>query len=334
MSDISSNGSYCCLFLTGETFSGIVMGHEISGYIDEFGTDVNLEQEKLKVGDYVVVFPWVGCDNCSVCASGNSNMCDNNQGGCSDFGQGHSHPGGYSTHVIVHSTNILFKVPSHIPKEMACMLPCSAATAFASLTKARPFLEQGILMKGKAQLLVVGAGGLGLWCIQLAKLMFSEKHLAIYVADINDGKLCNALRCGANFKILWNGNDKTNKDAILDALKTGEEGITYFDAAIDFVASDKTFVPAYKNLRRGATLVAVGMFGGNVTVPLIDVVSKNICIQGNRVFGIGTFSAFLKFLKGKTLNYPNPQQFKLHEINGVLKKLRNSEITGRAVINF
>ena len=58
------------------------MGHEISGYIEKFGSDVNPEEANLEIGDYIVIFPWVACDNCSVCDSGNGNICNNNQGGC------------------------------------------------------------------------------------------------------------------------------------------------------------------------------------------------------------------------------------------------------------
>ena len=310
------------------------MGHEICGYIEQFGRDVNPEEANLEIGDYIVVFPWVACDNCSVCASGNSNICNNNQGGCWDFGQGPTHPGGYSTHVIVHKTDILLKVPANIPKEVACMLPCSAATAYASLIKTRCFLEQGILMNGKAQLLVVGAGGLGLWCIQLAKLMFSGKPIAICVADIDECKLCNALLYGADSKILWNRKYETNEEFALDIHKTGDNGQIQFDAAIDFVGTNNTFVPAYKNLRRGGTIVEVGMFGGIADIPLIDIISKNISIQGNRVIGLSMFSEFLTFLEIKTINYPPVQLFKLHEINSVLQKLRDATIMGRAVISL
>ena len=214
------------------------------------------------------------------------------------------------------------------------MLPCSAATAYASLSKARCFLEQGILMNGKAQLLVVGAGGLGLWCIQLAKLMFSGKPIVICVADIDESKLCNALQYGADSKILWSKKHETNEEFAIDVQKTGDQGQIQFDAAVDFVGTNNTFVSAYKNLRRGGTIVEVGMYDGTVDIPIIDMVSRNISIQGNRVMGLSMFSEFLKFLEGKNVNYPPVQLFKLHEINSVLQKLRDGKIMGRALISF
>ena len=188
-------------------------------------------------------------------------------------------------------------------------------------------------MNGKAQLLVVGAGGLGLWCIQLAKLMFSGKPIAICVAAIDEGKLCSALLYGADSKILWNRKYETNEEFALDINKTGDNGQIQFDAAIDFVGTNNTFLPAYKNLRRGGTIVEVGMYGGIVDIPLIDI-SKNISIQGNRVIGFSMFSEFLTFLEDKNVNYPPVQLFKLQEINSVLQKLRDATIMGRAVISL
>ena len=310
------------------------MGHEISGHIEEFGSNVKAHETNLKIGDYVVVFPWVGCDNCNACLSGNSNICDNNHGGCGDFGQGHDHPGGYSTHIIAHRLDILLKVPKNIPKELACMLPCSAATAYSSLKKTKSFLDQGLLMNGKAQLLVAGAGGLGLWCIQLAKLMFSGTPIAIRVADIHENKLQNALQYGADSKILWKSKHETNEEYVLDVQKTGDNGQLQFDAAVDFVGSKSTFLLAYKNLRRGGIIVSVGLFGGNVDISLIEIVAKNVSIQGNRVFGLPLLSEFLKFLDGKEIKYPTPEFFKLQDINDVLRNLRKSNIEGRAILSF
>ena len=76
------------------------------------------------------------------------------------------------------------------------------------------------------------------------------------------------------------------------------------------------------------------MYGGIADIPLIDIISKNISIQGNRVIGFSMFSEFLAFLEGKNVNYPPVQVFKLHEINSVLQKLRDATIMGRAVISF
>ena len=101
----------------------------------------------------------------------------------------------------------------------------------------------------------------------------------------------------------------------MDIQKTGDHGQIQFDAAVDFVGTSNTSVSAFKNLRRGGTIVEVGMYSGTADIPIIDIVSKNISIQGNRVMGLSMFSEFLKFLEGKNVNSPPVQLFKLHEIN-------------------
>ena len=92
--------------------------------------------------------------------------------------------GGYSTYVAAHNLDILIKVPESIPKHVICMLPRSVLTTFTALKKARSFLEEGYSRNQMSKLLIAGAGGLGLWCIQIAKLMYANINIEITVADI------------------------------------------------------------------------------------------------------------------------------------------------------
>ena len=309
------------------------MGHEITGNIEMFGADVKPGETDLKLGDFVVVFPWVGCSACSVCLSGNSHMCGSNPAGVFDFGQGHRNPGGYATHVVTRSLDVLLKVPSGIPKELACTLPCSAVTAYCALVKVQSFLQLGIAMHQKANLLIVGAGGLGLWCIQLAKLMFSDA-IRIHVADISTDKLENASQYGAHSTVLWKAAYVSDQEFAADVRKTGDNGQLQFDAAIDFVGSQHSFQAAFKNLRKGGTLVAVGLFGGTVNLSVSEIISNNITIQGNRVVSLPQLTDFLEFLEGKHPSYPLLQKFALEDINTVFERLSQGVVKGRAIISF
>ncbi len=308
-----------------------MLGHEIAGYIEKFGSDVKPDEAHLKVGDFVVVFPWVGCADCSVCSSGNSNMCANNPGGCWDFGQGHVNPGGYSTHVVTRTIDILLKVPNSVPKELACMLPCSASTAFSALNKAKRFLDEGISIRGEAKLFVIGAGGLGLWGVQLTKLMYPTGNVTVFIADINDDKLENAIQFGADVRVNLKSTYKNEDELVSDATDSAVDGGDQFDAAVDFVGSKETFETAFQKLRKGGTVVEVGLFGGTADLPLIELISKNVTIQGLRVLGLPLLSSFIQFLDGKRINYPI-ELVKLENINTVLENLLRGEISGRAII--
>ena len=147
-------------------------GHEIAGFIEEFGCRSKPEEFGLEVGDFVLLYPWVGCGQCEVCLRGCTNECTNNPKMVNNYGFSPSNAGGYSSHILAHKLHILVKVPDTIPKDVAAMLPGSGLTAYTSLKKAAQFLKEGYSRNKRAMLLVPGSGGFGLWCIQLANLVF------------------------------------------------------------------------------------------------------------------------------------------------------------------
>jgi len=49
----------------------------------------------VKVGDKRVVFPWIGCGSCSLCADGREHLCNRPQT------LGIQRDGGFSSHVVV-----------------------------------------------------------------------------------------------------------------------------------------------------------------------------------------------------------------------------------------
>lgn len=92
---------YMIFVLTGaDKYKGMVLGHEIAGYVDTAGSGVDLEAYGLKPGDPVMVYPWVGCQECVVCKAGYTNMCPSPEGRGSHIGCGPFAEGGYQSHVI------------------------------------------------------------------------------------------------------------------------------------------------------------------------------------------------------------------------------------------
>jgi D-arabinose 1-dehydrogenase-like Zn-dependent alcohol dehydrogenase len=70
------------------------LGHEIAGVVVAVGPDVKPEQG-VKVGDRRVVFPWIGCGACSLCAAGNEHLCNK------PAALGIHRDGGFADHVSV-----------------------------------------------------------------------------------------------------------------------------------------------------------------------------------------------------------------------------------------
>ena len=56
--------------------------------------------------------------------------------------------------------------------QIACTLPCSGLTTYSAVLKIRESVDRALSVHGYASVLVVGAGGLGVWCIILIKALY------------------------------------------------------------------------------------------------------------------------------------------------------------------
>jgi len=77
---------------------GMVLGHEIFGEVIAKGP----EAEDISIGDRRVVFPWIGCGECSFCKRGEEHICTPGRA------LGIMSAGGFSDHVLVPHSRYLF----------------------------------------------------------------------------------------------------------------------------------------------------------------------------------------------------------------------------------
>ena len=68
----------------------ITLGHEIAGEVVACGPDA----AAVKPGDRRVIYPWIGCGTCPVCARGDEHLCNRPRPGI-------QRPGGFADHVLV-----------------------------------------------------------------------------------------------------------------------------------------------------------------------------------------------------------------------------------------
>ena len=297
--------------------------------VQEVGKDAPADCN-LKAGDRVVVFTFIGCRQCEACAADESNLCENNKGGVTDIGQG-AYAGGYSQFVAVPECCLAVKVPKSVSPVVAATMPCSMLTAYRAYISARPALQAAVRLRGMANLLVVGVGGLGMWSIIMAKSLFCEQNVRVIAADINKDKLLTATELDADDVVHW------EKDADVEHLvsTTTMSGYNKMDAAIDFVGTAHTQNVAIQSLHNGGSLVSIGIHGGALTIQIPVIVSKSISILGVRVGGLCHLRDLMELVAVQNIEkHPPFELFKLEEINTALQKLREGKIKGRALITY
>jgi alcohol dehydrogenase, propanol-preferring len=86
--------------------------------------------------------------------------------------------GGYAEYVLVPSYKYLLKMDDEMDTDASATLSCSALTAYGAVKNAN--------LKPYDNVVIVGAGGLGLMSIQLAKAVTGSKIIAM---DLDDEKL-------------------------------------------------------------------------------------------------------------------------------------------------
>jgi L-iditol 2-dehydrogenase len=206
-----------------------VLGHEFGGKVTKVGNNV----KNLNIGDKVVVNPMIPCGECKYCKTGNYNM-------CVDYDYlGSRSNGGFAEFAKAKWTNVM-RVPSEMTYEaMASIDPI--AVALHGVIKGEVKLGDSVA--------VFGAGPIGHYIIQWAKIMGASKVIAI---DIVDEKLEIAKKLGADYCI----NAKKEKNVVNSIISlTDEEGV---NVAIESAGSPITVLQCVKIAKKFGTVVYLG----------------------------------------------------------------------------
>ncbi len=291
----------------------VTPGHEIVGTVFDLGTGV----EGISKGDQVLVYPWIGCgDKCPACRAGNDNLCDTPKS------LGVFQDGGYAEYVLVPNYKFLAKI-SGIDLEGAASLACSGLTAYNAVKKANS--------NSPEYLVIIGAGGLGLMAIQIAKVITKAKIICV---DMDDKKFETAKKMGADFVVNTNvigsvtsGSGNAVQKIISICNNKGA------DSVIDFVNAPQTAKTGLAVLRKRGNFVLVGLFGGSIELQLVTIPLKAITIQGVYTGSYSDMIELLELAKNGKINPIISKRYPLDEANSALQDLKARKIIGRAVIN-
>jgi D-arabinose 1-dehydrogenase-like Zn-dependent alcohol dehydrogenase len=281
----------------------LTLGHETAGRIVAIGPQVR----DRRVGETVLVYPWIGCGICPVCRRGAENYCMKPR--C----LGIHCDGGYSDHLLVPHSRYLLPLDGLDPLA-AAPFACSGVTTYSALNKLEAILRD-------ERILVIGAGGLGLILLSILKAMGGKGAV---VVDIDASRRAAALEAGACAVIDGGAPDALKQ--VLDVFGGPCGG------AIDLVGSPSTSSLAFDALAKGGKLVMVGLFGGAAQWPLPLIPMKAITIEGSYTGNLEETRALLDLVRTGAVA-PIPIQTRpLSAATQSLEDLKVGRIVGRVIL--
>ncbi|HZP73697.1 MAG TPA: alcohol dehydrogenase AdhP [Gaiellaceae bacterium] len=227
-------------------------GHEGVGIVESVGSGVS----EVAVGDRVAI-PWLGsaCGSCEYCVSGWETLCESQQN------TGYSVDGGFAEYVKANARYVV-KVPAGIDPAEAAPLTCAGVTTYKAVKVSGA--------RSSDLVAVFGIGGLGHLALQYARIAGAR----VVAVDVVEEKLELARELGAV--------------ATVNAAKEGPgrrlKELGGVDAAIATAVSPRAFEQAYTGLKRGGTLVFVGLPADNhIELPIFETVLNGLTVVGSIV---------------------------------------------------
>ncbi|MDQ3851390.1 MAG: alcohol dehydrogenase catalytic domain-containing protein [Thermoproteota archaeon] len=276
-----------------------IPGAEVSGTVDEVGSEVN----GLKKGDRVVIHNKVFDGSCDMCLSGLDMICRN--GGLISVITN----GGFAEYISVPQRNV-FKIPDDMDWDLAASLPVTGLTPFHALNEAH--------LKVNEFLLVFGASGnTGMIAIQLGKKM-GAKVIAVskeeeWMRDF-----------GADYVI-------SDYDRVVEQVReiTSDK---MADVVINSLGAN-TWNNSFESIGINGRLVTFGgLTGADVKLNVQALYSKQIKL-------IGSTGGTRRELKDLIDNHDNLQvkawkRFDLDNVQEALQALSSKERSGRIFLDI
>ena len=279
----------------------LVLGHENAGWVEEVGAGVTT----VAKGDAVLVYPPYSCGLCVACRRGNDMHCVRHE-----F-TGLSVDGGFAEYVLV-SERSLIRLPDGVEPVDVAPHADAGLTAYHAVRRLSHLAVPG------STAVVIGVGGVGHIALQLVRELGSSSTVAI---DTDERRRRLAAELGAD--------EVLDGQAPVEAVRelTGGRGA---DLVFDFVGTDQSHADSVAMLARGGTYSVIG-YGGMVAVPSAALVGNEHAVVGNLV---GTWIDLWELLQlhGAGRIVLKTEVHPLDSVNEVLAKLRDGEVTGRAVL--
>lgn len=282
----------------------LTMGHEIAGEIVRSGPDAN----GLSQGTSCLVYPWLGCGECPTCLRDEENYCPKVARSIGVF-----QPGGYAQYVLVPRSKYCIDIGELDPAE-AAPLACSGVTTYSALRKFGDRIND-------EPVVIIGAGGLGHMALAVLKALGGKG--AIFV-DLDPAKRKAVIEAGALAAIDGAANDAVRQ--IRQATGGGAHMV------LDLVGSEATVNLGLAGGTKGVQVVVVGLYGGELKVPLVYFPLRAMAIRGSYVGNLKELRELVALARKGALKPVPVTRRKLEEANSALMDLKDGNVIGRVVL--
>lgn len=319
--------------------SPCVVGHEITGEVVEHGQHTDSKTiERLPIGSRVVGAFIMPCGNCSYCSKGHDDLCEaffaynRAKGTLYDgetrlFLRGSGKPiymysmGGLAEYCVV-PANALAVLPNSMPYTESAILGCAVFTAYGAMAHAAE-------VRPGDTVAVIGTGGVGSSCLQIARAFGASDIIAV---DVQDEKLEKAKTLGATHTI-----NSAKEDPIEKILEiTGGKGV---DVAVEALGRPQTFAQCTQSVKDGGKAVMIGLAqaGSLGEVDINRLVRRKIKVIGS--YGGRARQDLPKLIRlAETgifdLGHAVTRKYTFEESGKAFQDLNEGKIVGRAVIEI
>ncbi|XAR62774.1 Succinate-semialdehyde dehydrogenase (acetylating) [Bertholletia excelsa] len=319
--------------------SPCVVGHEITGEVVEHGplTDRRII-ERYPVGAQVVGAFIMPCGNCFFCTKGQDDLCESffaynrakgtlYDGETRLFLRNSGKPvymysmGGLADYCVVPAHGLCV-LPHSLPYTESAILGCAVFTAYGAMAHAAE-------VRPGDTVAVIGIGGVGSSCLQIARAFGASEIIAV---DVQDDKLQKAKILGATHAI-----NARNEDAVEKIREiTGGMGV---DVAVEALGKPQTFLQCTQSVRDGGKAVMIGLTDARARgeVDINRLVRRQVKIIGS--YGGRARQDLPKLVKLAesgifNLSAAVSRKCKLEDANQAYQDLNQGKILGRAVVEI
>jgi len=293
----------------------LTLGHEISGRVIEAGAGA-----ESWIGKAVIIPAVMPCGECDLCKRGKGTICRSQKMPGNDI------QGGFGSHIVVPAKGLCEVDEARLAKagmELAdvSVVADAVTTPYQAVLQAE--VKPGFLA------VVIGVGGVGGYCVQMAKA-FGATVVAI---DIDQAKLDAISEYGAakTFNSKEIGGRDLKKAISAFAKEQGLPTTEWF--IFECSGSAPGQETAFNLLVHGATLSVVGFTMAKLELRLSNLMAFHAKAMGNWGCLPEHYPGALELvLDGKVQVKPFVEQKPLDEINTVFEAVHSHQMSRRAIL--